>query len=121
MALKKPKQKTAIKEEENQSHENPPPLFPGVQGASPSVGLLLLLHVQEDDAEDEEPEHHGEGAGVVGVGRGDEALVLCVLQRPHGHLRRAAVLGPGRAEGGPGRAGRERPAYLRGGVQVCVA
>lgn len=61
-------------------------LFPGVQGASPSVGLLLLLHVQEDDAEDEEPEHHGEGAGVVRVGRGDEALVLRVLQRPHRHL-----------------------------------
>lgn len=57
------------------------------RGSGPSVRLLLLLHVQEDDAEDEEPQHHGEGAGVVGVGRGDEALILCVLEWPHGYLQ----------------------------------
>ena len=60
-----------------------PPAHREEPGLRCSVGLLLLLHVQEDEAEDEEAGHHGEGAGVVGVGRGDEALVLRVLQRPH--------------------------------------
>lgn len=53
---------------------------------SGSIRLLLLLHVQEDDAKEEEPSHHGEGAGVVGIGRGDEALILRVLEWPHRHL-----------------------------------
>jgi len=53
----------------------------------PSISLLLLFHVQEDDAEEEETAHHGEDAGVVRVGGWNEALVLRVLQRTHGHLR----------------------------------
>lgn len=50
------------------------------------VWLLLLFHVQEDYAEDKESCHHGEDAGVVWVGWGDEALVLSVLQGTHGYL-----------------------------------
>ena len=122
----KKKKKTTRKAEETQSYENPPTLLPGVQGASLSVGLLLLLHVQEDNAEDEEPEHHGEGAGVVGVGRGDEALVLRVLQWPHGHLRRQqcralATRGRGAGAESAQSGGRQEGAYLSGGVQVRVA
>lgn len=51
------------------------------------VWLLLLFHVQEHYAEDKESAHHGEHAGVVRVGWGDEALVLSVLQGTHGNLR----------------------------------
>lgn len=43
------------------------------------IRLLLFPHVQEDDAEDKESCHHGEDAGVVREGGGDEALVLSVL------------------------------------------
>lgn len=42
--------------------------------------------MQEDDAEHEESNHHGEGAGVVGVRRGDETFVLGVLEGTDGHL-----------------------------------
>lgn len=58
-----------------------------------SVGFLLLLHVQEDDAEHEEANHHGEGTGIVRVRRRDETFVLCVLERTDRHLggKRAAL------------------------------
>lgn len=32
-----------------------------------SVRFLLLLHVQEHNAEHEEANHHGEGTSVVGI------------------------------------------------------
>lgn len=57
-----------------------------LRGISLSIGFFLLFHVQEDDAEHEESNHHGEGTGVVGVRRGDETFVLGVLERTDGHL-----------------------------------
>lgn len=48
--------------------------------------LGLLLEVQENEREDEQAEHHGEGAGVVGISAGDEPLVLRVREWPDGHL-----------------------------------
>lgn len=51
-----------------------------------SVRLVFLFEVEENEAEEEHPDHHGEGAGVVGIGRRDEPLVLGVLQWPHRHL-----------------------------------
>lgn len=42
--------------------------------------------VQEHQAEYEEPEHHGEGTGVVRKGRWDETLKLGVLKRPNRDL-----------------------------------
>lgn len=52
-----------------------------------SLGLgRVLLVVQEHEAEEEDSQHHGERAHVVGVGGGDEPLILGVLQRPHRHL-----------------------------------
>ena len=41
---------------------------------------LLLLEVEEDEAEDADPGHHAEGAGVVGEGGHDEPLILIVAQ-----------------------------------------
>ena len=41
---------------------------------------LLLLEVEEDEAEDADPGHHAEGAGVVGEGGHDEPLILIVTQ-----------------------------------------
>ena len=48
--------------------------------------LLFVLCVEEDEGEDKDAGHHREGAGVVGVGGGDEALVLVVHQRVNRHL-----------------------------------
>ena len=41
---------------------------------------LLLLEVEEDEAEDADPGHHAEGAGVVGEGGHDKPLILIVTQ-----------------------------------------
>lgn len=81
--------------------------------------------MQEDNAEHEEADHHGEGAGVVGICRGDEPLVLRVLEGTHGHLAgdRAAlaVQQPGAAFP-PGTGWDSLPhAYLCGGVEVGVS
>lgn len=54
--------------------------------ANPSLGLLFLFHVQEDHREQEKANHHGEGAGIVGVGSRDETFVLSVLKRTHRYL-----------------------------------
>lgn len=51
------------------------------------VWLFLVFHVEENDAEDEEACHHGEGAGVVWECWGDETLILGVLQGAHRHLQ----------------------------------
>lgn len=59
------------------------------KGSSPagrSVRFLLLFHVQEDDAEQEEAYHHGKGTGIIRVCGGDKTLVLRVLQGTHRHL-----------------------------------
>lgn len=42
--------------------------------------------VEEHKAEDEEAEHHGEGTGIVGIGRGDETLKLGVLPGTNRYL-----------------------------------
>lgn len=89
-----------------------------------SLRFLFLLHVQEDNAEHEEADHHGEGASIVGICRGDEPLVLCVLEGTHRHLagERAAL-----AVQQPEVAFPERGwdslahAYLCGGVEMGVS
>ena len=43
--------------------------------------------MQEDDAEYENAEHHRECSRVVREGGRDEPLVLCVFERPYGHLQ----------------------------------
>lgn len=50
------------------------------------VRFLLLFHVKEYDAEQEEAHHHGEGTGIVWICRRDKSLVLCVLEGTHRHL-----------------------------------
>ena len=47
--------------------------------------------MQEDEADEHDAKHHGEGAHVVRVGRGDIPLVLGVFQWPHRHLQQHAV------------------------------
>jgi len=42
--------------------------------------------VEEDEAEEEEAEHHGEGGRVIRISGDDEAFVLSVLQRSNGDL-----------------------------------
>lgn len=76
------------------SYSKGPECCPSVRGtrekALPPIGssvrFLLLLHVQEDNAEHEEAHHHGEGPSIVRVCRGDEAFILCVLQGTHRNL-----------------------------------
>lgn len=43
--------------------------------------------VKENEGEEENTNHHGEGAGVVRVGTLDEALVLQVGEGTHGDLQ----------------------------------
>lgn len=50
------------------------------------LGGGLVFEVEEHEGEDEDSSHHGEGADVIGVSAGDEALVLGVLQRTDGNL-----------------------------------
>ena len=42
--------------------------------------------MEEDNGEYKDAGHHGEGAGVVRVGRADEPLVLVVTERANGYL-----------------------------------
>ena len=42
--------------------------------------------MEEDEAEEEEAEHHGEGGRVIRISGDDEAFVLSVLQRSNGDL-----------------------------------
>lgn len=77
--------------------------------------------MQEDDAEHEESNHHGEGAGVVGVRRGDEPFVLRVLEGPHRHLAWGESRPVSPAPGHPSlRSDSSPPPYLGRGVEVGV-
>jgi hypothetical protein len=51
-----------------------------------------FLEVKENKREDDNADHHGEGGGVVRVRTADEALVLGVFQRTHGHLKKGRNL-----------------------------
>ncbi len=53
-----------------------------------AFGLRVVLEVEEDETEDAEAKHHGEGAGVVREGRRNEPLVLCVRLGSNWHLQR---------------------------------
>lgn len=51
------------------------------------LGGGLVFEMKEHKGEDKDSHHHGEGADIVGVGAGDEALVLGVLQWTDGNLQ----------------------------------
>jgi len=57
------------------------------------LAFALVAVMQEDEAEDEDSEHHGEGTGVVGEGGRDETLKLGVLEGAHRHLCCAEEMG----------------------------
>jgi len=44
--------------------------------------------MQKDAGEDEDSDHHGEGRSIVGVGARNESLVLGMLERSDGDLRK---------------------------------
>ena len=48
--------------------------------------------MQEDEAEQDDASHHGEGTGVVGEGARDEPLVLSVFPRSHRRLQHSNIL-----------------------------
>lgn len=56
------------------------------------LGLVGVLEVEEHKREDEDAEHHREGAGVVRIGARNEALVLGVGQRTNGDLKQDKIL-----------------------------
>lgn len=54
-------------------------------GSGGSLGLAVMM-IQLDEREEEDGEHHGEGAGVVGKRGWNESIVLNVLEWTHWHL-----------------------------------
>ncbi len=61
----------------------------GIKLTDQLIGLLLglvLLQMEKNEAEQEEPGHHAERGGVVRVRRLDKPLVLVVGQRTHREL-----------------------------------